>query len=274
MKISAVFCSKNDNPNNFTRVLLTLKNLINLYDEVVYVDYGSEGISLANQLRGLFPETGKLKVVEVPANFCKEVSPNNSNKFIEVYARNIGIRRASSEFIVSTNQDIICDMPSVLADDTMYTVRRYNYPINLVDGLLKVENPLNYLKQIKHNLTRQPMAVDENRNAIWDAGDIWSLVVSCGDYQIAHRRVWDEIRGFEESMVERCYADSNLMKKSEDHGFKINILDLDIFHLDHPINLSSNYNMNDRVNYINNFSKTKNSVDWGFAKNNFVEVNI
>lgn len=274
MKISSVFCSKNDSPGNRVRIILTIKNLINLYDEVVYVDYGSESKNLIEELKDYLPKQGKLKCIIVPKEFCVSVSQSNSNKFIEVYARNIGIRRASSDYIVSTNQDIICEKPSSIRSDTMYTVRRYNYPINLVDGLLNIENPLNHLKSIKQNLTRQPMAVDHNRNPIWDPGDIWSLVVSCGDYQIAHKDVWNEIKGFEESMVERCYADSNLMKKSEEHGFKIDILDLDIFHLDHQINVSSNYNLNNRIHYVNQFSKTQNPHTWGFSNYKFNEIII
>ena len=190
---------------------------------------------------------------------------------MEVYARNIGIRRATGEFIVSTNQDVISDRPVNLDENTMYTVRRHNYPINLVENLLNIEKPLSHLKSIKNSLTRQPIAVDKNRNAIWDSGDIWSLVVSCGDYQIAHKNIWNTIKGFEESMIHRCYADSNLMKKSEVHGFKIDVLDLDIFHLDHTINMSSNYQLNDKIMYVNEFQQTKNPKSWGFEEIKFKE---
>lgn len=271
MKISAVLCSKNDNPNNKIRIILTIKNLLKFYDEVVFVDYGSEDTTFMDELGNCFPKTGKLRCIKVPPKFCMSVSPDGTNKFIEVYARNIGIRRASCDFIVSTNQDIICERPNYLDENTMYTVRRHNYPIEKVESLLSIEDVLGYLKQIKHSLTRQPVAVDSNRNPVWDSGDIWSLVVSCGDYQIAHKNIWNKIKGFEESMIARCFADSNIMKKSEEYGFNISVLDLDIFHLDHQINVSSNYHMNDRIFYVNKFSKSSNKDDWGFSSHEFEE---
>jgi hypothetical protein len=140
-----------------------------------------------------------------------------------------------------------------------------------VDSLLEKQNPLEYLNSIKYTLGRQPMSIDETGNAIWDSGDIWSLVVSCGDYQIAHRKIWESIRGFEESMTGRCYADSNIMKKAKVSGYGIAVLNLNIFHLDHPINHSVNYNLNDRVKYVNEFNKTNNSTSWGFSDIDFEE---
>lgn len=276
-KISAVVCSKNDNANNYKRIILTLNNLIDLYDEVIFVDYGSESETFISYLGNKIKKSGKLKCIKVSPEFCKSVSWDKSNKFIEVYARNIGIRRASGDFIVSTNQDIISDLPKDLRNDTLYTVRRYNYPEYLIDSIFEKHieidmiSPLEYFKSIKHTMTRQPRAVDDHRNATWEPGDIWSLVVSCGDYQIAHRNVWNEIKGFEESMTLRCFADSNLMKKAEEHGFKINVLDLDIFHLDHQVNVSSGYALNNKTYYINDFTKTKNPDTWGFYDNVFEE---
>jgi hypothetical protein len=61
------------------------------------------------------------------------------------------------------------------------------------------------------------------------------------------------------------------MKKSEVHGFKIDVLDLDIFHLDHTINMSSNYQLNDKIMYVNEFQQTKNPKSWGFEEIKFKE---
>lgn len=272
MTISAVLCSKNDNPSNLSRVVLTLNNLVKHYDEIVYVDYGSDNEVLTEKLKPYLLKTGKLRTIIVPKSFCESVSTDNSNKFIEVYARNIGIRRATSNFILSTNQDVVSDIPKELNDTTLYTVRRYNFPIGQVEHLLQVENVLEYLKSIKHLLPRQPDSVDSNGQPTWDSGDIWSLVVSCGDYQIAHRNLWYAIKGFEESMTARGYADSNIMRKAVNYNYRTKKLELDIFHLDHHINQSSNYSLNDRIRYVNNFESSTNTDTWGFSDTKFNEV--
>ena len=269
MKISAVVCSRNDNPNNYVRLVLTLNNLIDLYDEVIYVDYGSVKPIFEEEFFKInVKKSARLRCINVTLDNAKAIL---SDRFIEVYARNIGIRRATCDFIVSTNQDIICDRPATLDENTLYTVARYNYPIHLVNGLCEIPQYLQELKRVKSSLSRQQDAVDSAGNPIWDSGDRWSLVVSCGDYQIAHKKIWNKIRGFEESMIERCYADSNLMKKASKF-FNIKKLDLDVFHLDHPINVSSNYKLNDRIKYVNNFDETLNEDTWGFSTMDFNEI--
>jgi hypothetical protein len=83
------------------------------------------------------------------------------------------------------------------------------------------------------------------------------------------------MRGFEESMIYRNFADSNLMKKGYIYG-KISKLDLPIFHLNHTghgdysggVTIS-----NDKFKYIQNFDKTDNLETWGYSEINFkIEV--
>ena len=78
------------------------------------------------------------------------------------------------------------------------------------------------------NQNNYPEKPDANRKE--DIGDPWSLVICCGDYQVAHRDLWHKMRGFEESMIYRNFADTNLMKKGSIYG-KISKLKLPIFHL-------------------------------------------
>ena len=39
-----------------------------------------------------------------------------------------------------------------------------------------------------------------------------SLVDCCGDFQIAHKDLWNDIRGFEERLVYCLYTDTNVQK--------------------------------------------------------------
>lgn len=270
--ISAVICSKNDSKDNNLRMTLALKNMINLYDEIIIVDYGSE-IPLHKTLIDLLPKTNKLRCINVSQDLTQRFNPDNPTSFMEVWARNIGICRATSDFIVSTNQDVIIDRPNIINEDTMYTVARYCVPESHLQSISNQTNYLEFLKNIKGQFEKHPNSTDEQGRPTWDPGDIWSLVVSCGDFQIAHKNIWNKIKGFEETMIHRGYADSNIMRKASKF-FKIQRMDIDIFHLDHPANTSYHYQVNDRMKYVNNFDETTNSDTWGFSDIEIPEVRI
>lgn len=281
--ITAVVCSRNDSQDN-RRMILALKNMSNLYDEVILVDYGSE-VPLHEYLMNQLPQTGKLRCITVSPELVRKLSDSNSDKFVEVWARNIGIRRATSDFIVSTNQDVIIDRPERVPEDTMYTVARYSVPQAHTDTLFaqasapylcdipSSDSPLWYLKGHKNEFQRHPNSTDEQGRATWDPGDVWSLVVSCGDFQLAHRNIWYKIRGFEESLIHRGYADSNIMKKASKF-FKIDRIDLSVFHLDHPMNSSYSYQLNDKTACVIQFDETTNPETWGFSDIEIPEVRI
>jgi len=262
--ISAVIVSRNDHPLDL-RTKLSILNHINTFDEVVYVDFNSPDKPLhqTTDFINSFGGTGKLKCITVDRSVIGD------DAFIEVLARNIGIRRASSEFIVSTNIDIVARRPGKLAKDTMYTVRRRNVPeMNFA--------PIEILDEYKDSFEQMPMAYDfEKKCGIWDPGDDWSLVVGCGDFQIAHKDVWEKIRGFEERMTGRAYADSNVMKKAARSGFKIDILDLNVYHLDHPPRgTDTKENLNDQGYWVQRFLSTENLASWGDSLFHFDEVII
>ena len=236
--------------------------------------FGSE-IPLYDTLVNFLPKTKRIRYLIVSQELTKKINPYNPTAFIQALARNIGIRRATSEFIVSTNNDVIVDRPEHIDIDTMYTVARYNVPEQVVYSLVNSPNYLESLREMKGQFEKRPCinSATETQYITHDPGDVWSLVVGCGDYQLAHRDIWYKIRGFEESMVHRGYDDSNIMKKASKF-YKIDRLDLDIFHLDHPVNPSANYTLNDKIKYVNNFDETTNPDTWGFSDIEIPELRI
>lgn len=264
MRITAVLTSRNDSPVNH-RVKISLQSFIDHFDEVILVDYNSINEPLKNVLDLTYK--GNLRIIEVSHSFCKETHPAFPDKFIEVYARNIGIRRANSPYIVSSNIDIVTEKPVSLMDDVMYTVRRYNVPES--DTILRYDG----LKMNKHLYNKMPMAVTETGEPCWDPGDFWSLVVGCGDFQIANKDIWYKIKGFEEKMTGRAYADTNVMKKAELAGYFISVLDHDVFHLDHPTRATDNKaNLNDQKKWVQDFRYSENTDNWGFSDVKFQET--
>ena len=150
--------------------------------------------------------------------------------------------------------------------DTLYTVPRRDVQIN---EFINIENPIEYGDYLISNSSNYSEKPDANRPE--DAGDPWSLVICCGDYQLAHRNLWYKMKGFEESMIYRNFADTNLMKKGHMYG-NISKLKLSVFHLNHSghgdgtggVSIS-----NEKNKYVQNFITTENKEDWGFVNYKF-----
>jgi hypothetical protein len=122
--------------------------------------------------------------------------------------------------------------------------------------------------------------LDEEGNPIWDENDLWSVVVCCGDFQLAHKSVWEKIRGFEERDTEgeptgRAYLDTNIMKKAKLSGFGIDKVDIDIFHLNHNtpkyINTENTTKRNSQKEFVQDFETTSNDESWGHINHTFSE---
>jgi hypothetical protein len=271
MKISAVITSRNDNYGGHLshRARICLTNFIERYDEVIYVDWNSKTNSLIEDIKLSLPQKNKLKHVLVTPYDVKQLNEiYESIDIVEVVGRNIGIRLSECDFIVSTNIDIIADKPDLksLDKDTLYTVPRRDVQVS---EFLNVNNDIEFGNSLILNQNNYPEKPDANRKE--DIGDPWSLVICCGDYQVAHRDLWHKMRGFEESMIYRNFADTNLMKKGSIYG-KISKLKLPIFHLNHSGHGDGTGGVtisNDKSKYVQNFTHTENSEDWGFYKNKF-----
>jgi hypothetical protein len=274
MSISVVVTAKNDNYGGDLkfRANLALNQMINVFDEVIYVDWCSDGKSLLDELNLNFKKN--LKHIRV---LKKDLEPLNPSlvevPMIDVLGRNVGVRRAKGDFILSTNIDIIISKihEKFLSKNMMYISARRDIPRQLPIDFLKIHTEDSFLDfLIMHkNFFKQSLSI-ENFNSI----DKWSVIENCGDFQLASREVWDSIKGFEESMIYRLYADSNLIKKANLNNFQSYLVDIDLFHIDHdraPIVINNEPKYNDYQKDLINFTETKNSDNWGFANYAFFE---
>lgn len=280
-KTSVVVTGRNDDysGNLFQRMIPSLNNFVELYDEVIYVDFNSTNGSYIELIRDSLRKNNKIRAITVTPEDVEKINSSYKDKFIEVLARNIGIRRATGDYILSSNPDIICDRPDLttIDDKTLYTAARRDVPIEIYTQIDR--NYLSsFLKENIQHFARKPKVLDDLGNPIWDPNDRWSVVVCCGDYQLAHKDVWNTIRGFEESAIGRCYADSNLMKKAALAGFNLTEIHLPVFHLNHNtpkyIKNDNETPKNCQVTYVQNFDKTTNDETWGFDGIVFDEVVI
>ena len=268
MKTAAVVVGRDDNygENLHHRARLCLNNLAKQFDKIFYVDWKTLDKTLTDSAAIQNP---KISTISVSLEYIQTKYPQYVNyPIVENIARNIGIRSAVDEnydWVLSTNIDCIIDDINFnnLSRDTLYTARRRNVPESYH---LNNKITLELLKTNKDQFSVAPLSVVDGK-AVWDKGDIWSLVVCCGDFQLAHSSLWSSIRGFEEAAAGRAYGDSNLMKRPIMIGKTTNILDIDLFHLDHSnkaFRLPNEFlPLNDMQAYVENFQKSMNTKNWG-----------
>ncbi len=111
MKITAVIVSRNDNYGGHLneRATYALNSAINTYDEVIYVDWNSDTHSLLWDIKDNLQLKGNLKHFVIPPHVASQLTnfDPDAQKCCETLGRNIGIRRAEGDYIISTNIDVI-----------------------------------------------------------------------------------------------------------------------------------------------------------------------
>lgn len=282
MKLSAIIVSRNDNygGNLLERATYSISSAINTYDEVIYVDWNSPTHSLLYDIQPNINFKGNLKHIIITPEIASILTNNDSDaqKCCEVLARNIGLRRATGEWLISTNIDIIHpkrnDLDFHINQDmdnyTFYTISRREVEKEEHKNYFysNLENKLSWkLFRDKLLFKSEPRFFKEKTVE----NDDYSIINCCGDFQIASKSIWYEIRGFEEDLIYSLYADTNVQKKAVMHGFNLKALyEPALFHINHGKGGGGfldgiNKKTNDPIRAIINQNKTLNSKDWGFS---------
>jgi hypothetical protein len=278
-----VFGCRNDDWKEDERVIVCLKSMIETFDEVLFCDWNSPTNKgpLLWKLRDQIPKTGKIKhfiISEEIANEIKESYPDIS-PYAFILAQNLLIRRCQSDWIVSTTMDIVAPKKEYLDEfinkankDTFYTVSRRDVEYSELEQM-GFEN----WKQF-----RDKMDI-ESQPRYWPAmvtpNDHYSLINCCGDFQLAHRDVWNNIKGFEEQMLYSCFNDTNIQKKAILNGYNLEAqYDLPLYHLSHrgmsnDGSSPSKQHYNDPWAWVEWFKESQNDENWGFA-NTEIEFEI
>jgi len=291
MKITAVIISRNDNYGGHLneRATYAINSAINTYDEVIYVDWNSPTHSLLWDIKDNLQLKGNLKHFIITPEIASYLTNNNPDvqKCCEVLARNIGIRRATGDYIVSTNIDIIHpkreDIESIINDsdnNTMITLSRREVTWDIIKEFHGGEMKFQEWDKLRDYIyVNSEERIYEEKTV---TGDDYSLINCCGDFQIAPKHIWDEIKGFEEELIYPLFADTNVQKKAVKHGFGLKaIYNPPMFHINHGskgwggggIADGINKKANDQYRAIIAQEKTQNEISWGLG-NTEIEYEI
>ncbi len=288
MKIASVVVNRNDGYKDFERGLIHFKSMVRAFDEVNYVDWNSPNGSFIWEIEDKLPKKGKIKHYCIPSNVVSQIIFDaNAQKCNESLSRNIAIRRSDADWIVSTNLDVIPPTKQELKrlikkldKNTFYTISRREAPKDIIYNS-KTEN------RLRENLANIPA---RHFPAKVTPNDNYSLINCCGDFQIAHRDVWNKIKGFEEEMIYACFVDTNVQKKAVLNDYNLEVLyEPALYHMEHGAYFTKadgtrvqdekntgaykgeTNAYNDAYKWVENFQTTKNMGSWGL---NEVEIEV
>lgn len=261
------------------RAAYSINSLIHTCDEVIYIDWGSENkIDLVTALEDKILRTNKLRVFKVSPEQTKEFTKHDPDPQVcnDVLSKNIGIRRSSSDWIIVVNIDCIVPSREILNNhftkDVYTTCSKKDVPLKSIQHI----NPTSVIELQEWAYNNYKSLYNHGYSGAC-SGDVWSLIDSCGDFQIAPKYMWhaSEVRGMEESLTGRGFSDTNLQKKMALAGFEIKAeLNLPTLHISHPNTFGGSGRVNDMVHAIIDFKQTTNSDMWGFINTSFEEYII
>ena len=280
MKISAVIISRNDNYGGHLneRATYALNSAIDTYDEVIYVDWNSPTHSLLYNVKDNLQLKGNLKHFVITPEIASLMTNNDPDvqKCCETLARNIGIRRAEGDWIVSTNIDVIHpkreeveDIIKVNGNDTMITLSRREVTWDIIKEFHKGEIKFQDWKALRDHISENSEKREVYEKVV--SGDDYSLINCCGDFQLASNKVWKQIKGFEEQMAYACFQDTNVQKKAVLNGFGLQaIYDVPLYHMSHrgmgnDGSSPSKQYYNDAWDWVEYFQESQNTDNWGFS---------
>jgi hypothetical protein len=281
MKLSAVVVTRNDNYGGDLndRATYCLNSLIDTFDEVILIDWNSpNNRPLLWDIDKNIKFRGNLKHIVITPEVASMLTNEDPHAQVccETLGRNIGIRRATGDYIVSTNIDVIAPrrdqlektINNDLNTNTFYIISRRHIEWKDIEEFHGGERKYGDWEELRNHLIENSEERKYEEKVV--DGDDYSIVNCCGDFQLAHRDIWDEIRGFEEELIYVLYSDTNVQKKAVKHGFELKaIYSPALFHIYHGKGGGGfldgiNRKTNDPYRAIMGQEKTENADTWGF----------
>ena len=274
MKTAALTYGRNDGYKEDERLIVHITSLLETFDEVFYLDWGSDETKgpVIDRIKTKIPNTGRLKHFVIPLSIINEHFKEVADlpPLLGCYCCNILLKRCTADWIVCTTNDIIAPKKENLLnflttadENTFHTVSRRDVEYSELKNI-GFENWRQFRdhQDITSKPRHWPAKVTPN--------DEYSLINCCGDFQLAHRNVWEGVKGFEEGMIYACFSDTNVQKKAVLNGFGLKaIYDIPIYHLSH-VGMGNDGSSptkqiyNDSWDWVENFQESLNDENWGW----------
>lgn len=188
-----------------------------------------------------FMQHPRIRVIEIPKSFSEKVLGIDL-QFHEMWAKNIGIRRAVGEYILGTNIDVLWLYPfkESFLESWPMVAWRWSVYHPVLDLGKDMDSLRNYCFNDRNRL-------DHDRN-------------SNGDFTLLHKEGWERLQGYSITLEGWAGQDMWMVKRASDFYQRLYELPFPIFHIRHPgAPLASSYGV------------TNISPDWGAPKEDFSE---
>ena len=222
--VSAVVVGRNDDymADFAARLRATIRwNARYFVDEVVFIEWNPPtdrellSVSLAKE----FPF---LRAYVVPPKIHTEICENLKIPLLEYHAKNVGIRRAKTDWILSTNADAAVGL------DVVNTMLHSELSPWTVWNTQRADIPWREHRQRGMNLWA---SLRYRRLSPYE-------LHGTGEFCFASREVWHECRGFDEAMVRhRIGCDMRGTAQMMAHGAEVKCAGI-VLHLSHPTSCS------------------------------------
>ena len=219
-QIAAVVVGRNDDYMSDFRERLhaTIEwNMRYLIDEVVFVEWNppADRELLSYELTERFPA---LRAYVVPPELHDAACENANVKLLEYHAKNVGIRRAGSPWIMVTNADAAVGL------DTVNTLLSSNLNSQIVWTAERIDIP--WREDAQRHIGLVGSLRYRRINSYQPLGT--------GEFCLASRELWHQIRGYDELMVRHRFGcDVRGVSQMLEHGATISKAGT-VLHLTHP----------------------------------------
>ena len=278
--LSIVVVGRNDSHGyNLSKRVATSLNSLSLpmtgEDELIFVDWNSDDINptFIDAIQDTLTEQTlkHLVVYRVRESIHKEFAQGIKRPILEPIARNVGIRRARNQWILSTNTDMIFDTHGKKYHEILSTLQpnlyhlfRYEIPEYVWDQFDR-SRPLETLEKIRKIYTSQGLVAKILTKPIEGHENLFPDAV--GDFQLSTQEIWQSVQGFPEDMLKGWHVDSRLSVQIEiKNKLKSQIISSDLiegFHQDH-LRVLTHFHGQTEMNTLDIIAQPYlNSSNWG-----------
>ncbi|MFZ2889063.1 hypothetical protein [Sulfuricurvum sp.] len=210
-----------------------------LESEIIMVDYNPPADRAL--LKDILHLNGNRKYVsvrfiEVPNSIHTAYPQSDKMPMNNMVARNAGIRRARGEFILSTGIDVIFSTEMIAFFAHKNLDRNSSYRTSRIDVAQCVSAYAQDIDKLMESCRNNIIDVHFNTNpGYFGDTDLPALHTNnCGDFQLLHRDVWNNLCGYPEIDLIGTHADTIFSYMAWLYGAKEKVLREHFYHIDHP----------------------------------------
>lgn len=221
--LSVVVVGRNDGHgyNLHKRVATSLNSIadpMDAMDEIIFIDWNTPD-KLPTLIDSIYDTLtiktkAHIRVLRVRTDIHNSLKGSSNKPILEPIARNVGIRRARNDWILSTNTDMVFNTKGKSYTEILnqlkpglYHLYRFEIPEYIWDQFDRM-NPQATIEKIDSIFGNSSLTKKISTEPVEGYGNFFPDAV--GDFQLASKNLWQSVNGFPEEMLQGWHVDSRL----------------------------------------------------------------